>query len=37
MSASFLDASDKGCEHRRQSDYRGRVRIFELLNVDDAV
>jgi general secretion pathway protein E len=26
-----------GCEHCRQSGYRGRVGIFELLNVDDAV
>lgn len=27
----------EGCEHCRQSGYRGRVGIFELLNVDDAV
>lgn len=29
--------SGDGCEHCRQSGYRGRVGIFELLNVDDAV
>jgi general secretion pathway protein E len=27
----------EGCEHCRQSGYRGRVGIIELLNVDDAV
>ena len=35
-SMTSLRAGD-GCEHCRQSGYRGRVGIFELLNVNDAI
>jgi general secretion pathway protein E len=35
--APLMLASGKGCSHCRQTGYRGRMGIFELLMVDDAV